>query len=160
VLHGCGQNAVEYNNCAGWSVLADRHRFALLLPEQQRCNNLYLAFNWFGASDSRRDSGEARSIREMVETLVVAHGIDRDRIFVTGVSAGDAMTSVMLAAYPDVFAGGAIIAGLPYGGAATTPQAFARMRGSFIQSSDELEALVRNASAHDGPLAQNLCLAW
>ena len=33
----------------------------------------------------------------------------------TGLSAGGAMTSVMLATYPEVFAGGAIIAGLPYG---------------------------------------------
>ena len=31
----------------------------------------------------------------------------------TGLSAGGAMTSVMLATYPEVFAAGAIIAGLP-----------------------------------------------
>jgi poly(3-hydroxybutyrate) depolymerase len=34
---------------------------------------------------------------------------------VTGLSAGGAMTSVMLATYPEVFAGGGIVAGLPYG---------------------------------------------
>ena len=39
------------------------------------------------------------------------------------------MTSAMLAAYPEVFAGGAIVAGLPYGTAATVPEAFDRMRG-------------------------------
>lgn len=151
VLHGCGQSATEYNHGAGWSVLADRHGFALLFPEQQRANNLCLAFNWFAAEDSRRNTGEARSIREMVEALVVRHGIDRRRIFITGLSAGGAMTSVMLATYPDVFAGGAIIAGLPYGGAATTSQAFNAMRGNLVQSDDKLEALVRNASAHSGP---------
>jgi dienelactone hydrolase len=41
------------------------------------------------------------------------HGLDRKRVFVTGLSAGGAMTSVMLATYPEKFAGGAIIAGLP-----------------------------------------------
>ena len=151
VLHGCGQNAADYNHGAGWSVLADRHGFALLFPEQQRFNNPQLAFNWFAPEDSRRNTGEARSIREMVEALVMAHGIDRRRIFITGLSAGGAMTSVMLATYPDVFAGGAIIAGLPYGGAATMSQALGRMRGRVAQSEDELEVLVRNASAHDGP---------
>jgi poly(3-hydroxybutyrate) depolymerase len=34
---------------------------------------------------------------------------------VTGLSAGGAMTSIMLATYSDVFAGGGIVAGLPYG---------------------------------------------
>lgn len=43
-----------------------------------------------------------------------AYGADPARTFVTGLSAGGAMTSVMLAAYPDVFAAGAVIAGLPY----------------------------------------------
>ena len=149
--YGCGQNAADYNHGAGWSVLADRHGFALLFPEQQRFNNPQLAFNWFAPEDSRRNTGEARSIREMVEALVMAHGIDRRRIFITGLSAGGAMTSVMLATYPDVFAGGAIIAGLPYGGAATMSQALGRMRGRVAQSDDELEVLVRNASAHDSP---------
>ena len=59
--------------------------------------------------------GEALSIREMTEAMVVRHGLDRKRVFVTGLSAGGAMASVMLATYPDVYAGGAIIAGLPFG---------------------------------------------
>lgn len=39
---------------------------------------------------------------------------DASRAYVTGLSAGGAMTSVMLATYPDVFKAGAVIAGLPY----------------------------------------------
>lgn len=39
------------------------------------------------------------------------------------------MTAAMLASYPEVFKGGAIIAGLPYGSAKTVPEAFDRMRG-------------------------------
>ena len=91
-------------------------------------NNPNLCFNWFVPQHIRRDAGEALSIRQMIETLVLRHGIDRGRIFVTGLSAGGAMTSVMLATYPDVFAGGAIIAGLPYGCASSVPEAFDRMR--------------------------------
>jgi poly(3-hydroxybutyrate) depolymerase len=39
------------------------------------------------------------------------------------------MAGAMLATYPEVFAGGAIIAGVPYGSAKTLPEAFDRMRG-------------------------------
>ena len=63
----------------------------------------------------------------MVARMVSDNAIDPARIFVTGLSAGGAMTSVMLATYPDVFAGGAIIAGLSYGAANNVQQAFENM---------------------------------
>ena len=150
VLHGCTQSAAGYDHGSGWSQLADQEGFALLFPEQQRANNASLCFNWFLPGDTRRNSGEAHSIFQMVETLVIAHGLDRSRIFVTGLSAGGAMTSVMLATYPEVFAGGAIIAGLPYGVAETIPDAFDRMRGHGGPSDRQLRDLVRGASSHKG----------
>lgn len=129
VLHGCTQTAAGYDLGSGWSTLADNAGFALLFPEQQRANNPSLCFNWFLPGDTQRDAGEALSIREMIEAFAAEHGIDRRRIFINGLSAGGAMTSVMLATYPEVFAGGAVIAGLPFGVASTVPDAFDRMRG-------------------------------
>jgi poly(hydroxyalkanoate) depolymerase family esterase len=150
VLHGCTQTAAGYNEGAGWSTLADRYGFALLLPEQQRTNNPNGCFNWFLPEHSRRDQGEALSIRQMIEQSVRELGIDRERIFVTGLSAGGAMTSIMLACYPDVFAGGAIIAGLPYGAATNVQQAFKSMYQSPSRTSREWGNLVRDASPHQG----------
>lgn len=150
VLHGCTQTAAGYDVGAGWSEMADRHGFALLFPEQQRQNNPNLCFNWFSPEDNRRGAGEALSIRQMIAFVGRTHAIDPDRIYVTGLSAGGAMATVMLATYPEVFAGGAIIAGLPYGIANTVPQAFDRMRGHGLPGGDELAALVRNASDYSG----------
>ena len=73
VLHGCGQTAPAYDFGAGWSTLARHYGFALLMPEQQRANNGNTCFNWFNPEDTARDSGEARSIREMIAYLAEAH---------------------------------------------------------------------------------------
>jgi hypothetical protein len=82
---------------------------------------------------------------------VVSFGIDRRRVFVTGLSAGGAMASVMLATYPEVFAGGAILAGLPYGCAQSVQQAFEAMFTERSPSERALGDSVRAASKHRGP---------
>ena len=151
VLHGCTQTAVGYDYGAGWSTLADRHRFALLFPEQQPSNNLGRCFNWFQPEDSARDHGEALSIRQMIEHFIRTHEIDRRRLFVTGLSAGGATTSVMLATYPELFAGGAIIAGAPYRCATSSAEALASMFQGKVRSAQEWGDLVRAASPHRGP---------
>jgi len=74
------------------------------------------------------------------------HDIDRRRIFVTGLSAGGAMTLALLATYPDVFAAGAVIAGLPYGSATNAQEALRAMFQAPTKSSRELGDLVREAS--------------
>ena len=150
VLHGCTQSASVYDKGSGWSTLADRHGFALLFPEQRRANNANLCFNWYVPGDARRGQGEALSISQMVEHMTAKHGLDPSRIFITGLSAGGAMTSVMLAAYPELFAGGAIIAGLPFASANTLPEALDRMRGHGAPSRPELAARVRSAAHHTG----------
>ncbi|MDQ3077703.1 MAG: PHB depolymerase family esterase [Pseudomonadota bacterium] len=151
VLHGCTQNAAGFNRGSGWSELADRHGFALLYPEQRRGNNPNLCFNWYAPADARRGRGEAASIRQMVVKMIAAHDVDPARIFVTGLSAGGAMTAVMLATYPELFAGGAIIAGLPFATADTVSEALERMRGQGGPDDRKLAALTAGASKHDGP---------
>ena len=151
VLHGCTQTAAGYDFGSGWSTLADKYGFALLMPEQKSSNNGNTCFNWFSPEDTTRDSGEALSIRQMIEHMAHEHHIDRSRVFVTGLSAGGAMTSVMLATYPDVFAAGAIIAGLPYGVANTMQEALGGMYRAPPRAAADLGNLVRKASSHAGP---------
>jgi len=150
VLHGCTQTAAGYDHGSGWSGLAAEQGFAVLFPEQQRANNPNLCFNWFVPEDVTRDRGEALSIRQMIEAMVRKHGLDRQRVFVTGLSAGGAMAAAMLATYPEVFAGGAIIAGLAYGSASTIPEAFDRMRGYGGPTPAELQRRLVQASPHQG----------
>ncbi|HKU07379.1 MAG TPA: PHB depolymerase family esterase [Bradyrhizobium sp.] len=151
VLHGCGQDASGYDHGAGWSTLAKRYGFALLMPQQQEINNANTCFNWFNPDDIARGKGEAASIRRMIDKMIHDHHINRRRIYITGLSAGGAMTSVMLATYPEVFAAGAVIAGLPFGIAGNVREALSGMMVSAARPSRELGDLVRNASPHRGP---------
>jgi len=150
VLHGCTQGAAEYDLGAGWSTLARHFGFALLLPEQQRINNPQRCFNWFQSEDIARDQGEVASIREMIARMVADCAIDHRRIFITGLSAGGAMTMAMLSAHPELFAGGAVIAGLPFGAARNMRDAILQMRMPPARPAGELGDLVRRASNHRG----------
>jgi poly(hydroxyalkanoate) depolymerase family esterase len=151
VLHGCTQTAASYDFGAGWSTLASRYGFALLLPQQQPANNPKNCFSWFQRHDATRGQGEALSIKQMIEKAIIDLAVDTSRVFVTGLSAGGAMTSVMLAAYPEVFAAGAIVAGVPYGSATNVQEAFESMLQGRSRSATEWSDLVRTASPHQGP---------
>jgi poly(hydroxyalkanoate) depolymerase family esterase len=158
-LHGCTQQASAYDDETGWVKFADRYRFALLLPEQQPANNTSRCFNWFQVGDNTRGSGEALSIKQMIDRMKIDTGHNPARVYVTGLSGGAAMTAVMLATYPEVFAGGGIIAGIPYKCAADSGEALSQCGVSLSGQRSPMKNLtpaqwgnlVRNASGHGGP---------
>ena len=154
LLHGCGQTAGRFAADTGWIALADRLGIPLVLPEQSGENNQGRCFNWFRPLHFRRGFGEALSIRQMVDTAVARFDSDPRRVFVAGLSAGGAMAAALLAAYPDVFAGGAIVAGLPVGAASSATEALARMADAeHGRTGDALAQRVRDAAPerYSGP---------
>jgi poly(hydroxyalkanoate) depolymerase family esterase len=122
-----------------------------LAPEQKAVNNPHTCFDWFNPEDIARDGGEAASIAAMVRQMVETHRLDSKRVFITGLSAGGAMTSVMLATYPELFAGGAIIAGLPFGAAQNVRDALEAMRSAPLRTPSQWGEVVRAASSYTGP---------
>lgn len=151
-LHGCIQSAANYDDETGWVKLADQYQFALLLPEQKDTNNSNRCFNWFESGDIQRGQGEALSIKQMVDKMKSDYPIATRRVYVTGLSAGGAMASVMLATYPDVFAGGAIVAGIPYQCATSVSDAFNCMNPGKTLNPDQWGDKVRQAySGYQGP---------
>ncbi len=151
VLHGCTQDASTYFEGAGWKSFADAGGFSVVAAQQEQGNNINKCFNWFQSGDVSRGQGEALSIKQMVDRTVADLDADASRVFVTGLSAGGAMTSSMLAAYPDVFKAGAVIAGLPHGCAKTVADAFTCMNPGVSKTAAEWGDLARSAAPdHSG----------
>ena len=122
------------------------------MPEQQGSNNANTCFNWFNPGDVARGRGEAASIRQMVARMVADHKIDPRRIYITGLSAGGAMTSVMLAALSGSVCGRRHDRRFcPIGIASNVREALGGMMQSTSRPAAKLGDLVRKASKHKGP---------
>lgn len=147
VLHGCLQDAQEMARLSGWNALAEQEKFIVLYPQQSAANNLNRCFNWYQEGDISRNAGEAESIRQMIGHALSVYNIDENRVFVTGVSAGGAMSLVMAAAYPDVVSAAAPIAGIPYGAADNLAAGLAAMAGNVVLSSETWGEKVRRQNS-------------
>ncbi|MFC9396841.1 PHB depolymerase family esterase [Streptomyces sp. NPDC057027] len=145
-LHGCTQSAGDYYAHSGWPKFADAYKFALVFPQTTSANNANSCFNWFDPGDSTRGQGEALSIRQMVDTAVARYGSDTRRVYITGLSAGAGMTANVLAAYPDVFAGGSIDSGLPAYCATSVSAAYTCMYSPPNRTPAQWGDLVRSAA--------------
>jgi poly(hydroxyalkanoate) depolymerase family esterase len=128
MLHGCMQTPDDFARGTRMNVLAQEHGYVVAYPAQSPRSNASKCWNWFRAGDQRRGSGEAALIAALTRSLVEEHGLDADRVYVAGLSAGGAMAAVLAATYPDVYAAIGVHSGLPFGVARDLPSALAAMR--------------------------------
>lgn len=114
VLHGCLQCASSVGKQTGWNQLADEHRFYVLYPQQRIINNPERCFKWYKRKHIYKNRGENASIQTMVTYMKQHYRIDSSRVFITGLSAGAAMTTIMCADYPETYKAGVAFAGAPF----------------------------------------------
>lgn len=144
VLHGCNQSAKTMSKETGWNKLADYFDFFVIYPSQSRFNNPSDCFNWFNKKDISKNSGESGSIKQMIDYMRKNYGIDSTKIFVYGLSAGAAMTSVLLATYPETFNAGAVFAGGPYKMAVGAMEGFSAMVKPIMHPAKVWGDIVKN----------------
>lgn len=142
VLHGCTQNAAQASAQTGWNKLADANKFYVVYPEQKAINNVNNCFNWFLGGDQNKNQGENLSIKQMVDYMKLTYTIDTSKVFITGLSAGAAMTEIACATYPEVYAAGAVMAGGPYKSATTAFEASNAMNGLVTKTPADWANLV------------------
>jgi poly(hydroxyalkanoate) depolymerase family esterase len=113
-LHGCTQTADQFRQLTRFDELAEARKFIVVYPEQSRDANFLGCWNWFQDAHMHRGAGEPSIIAGITGWARRHYAIDRGRIYVTGLSGGGAMASVMGATYPDVYAAIGVGSGCEY----------------------------------------------
>jgi poly(hydroxyalkanoate) depolymerase family esterase len=114
VVHFCGGNAgavFKQARDGGMVAAADEHGFIMVLPQTSRSC-------WDVATEmalTNGGGGDTGAMVHQVQHVIATYNANPDRVYVTGTSSGAMATQALLAAYPDVFKGGAAFAGVPAG---------------------------------------------
>lgn len=86
----------------------------------------------------------------MIDHAIATRGSDPSRVYIVGFSAGAAFAAVMLATWPDRFAGGAIMSGVPYRCATSVSGAFSCQSPGVSKTAPQWGDLIRAASSYTG----------
>jgi poly(hydroxyalkanoate) depolymerase family esterase len=133
MLHGCRQTADEFAQGTRMNLLADRHGFAVLYPEQSLRAHAHGCWHWYDDTD-RAGRGEADAVASLVDTLVDEHGFDASRVYVAGLSAGAGLAGLLALHHPDRFAAVALHSGPALGEANSGITAMDVMRRGLRQN--------------------------
>ena len=126
MLHGCVQPAREFAVATRMNDAAGERGWGVLWPEQSDRAHELRCWNWYLPENQRRDGGEAALLATMIRGVCDEHGFER--VALAGISAGAAMTAILAANYPELFAAIAMHSGVAFGAAASVAQALAVMR--------------------------------
>jgi poly(hydroxyalkanoate) depolymerase family esterase len=128
MLHGCTQSPDDFSRGTRMNELADAQGLLILYPGQTSAANGMKCWNWFKPDDQTRGHGEPSIIAGITQQIASEYAVDRQRVFVAGLSAGASMAVILGATYPELYAAVCAHSGLPYLAARSVASAMAAMQ--------------------------------
>jgi poly(hydroxyalkanoate) depolymerase family esterase len=133
MLHGCGQDARGLATSSRMNRVAERERFLVLYPEQDRFANAQACWNWYDTRTGRAFA-EADSIDAAIRQVCLTQAVDPARIALAGLSAGASMAALLARRYPDRFRAIAMHSGIAPGVAHSSATALSAMIGRRVKA--------------------------
>ncbi|MFP6561005.1 PHB depolymerase family esterase [Paraburkholderia sp. B3] len=149
MLHGCQQSMDTFAEGTRMNLLADRHGFAVVYPEQSAQAHPHQCWHWYDAREEA-GGGEAAAVVSLVDTLVDEYGFDASRVYLAGLSAGAGLAALLAVRAPDRFAAVALHSGPAFGEARSGVQALDVMRRGLHQDPVGLLERQLDGGAHPG----------
>ena len=150
MLHGCGQDARSFADSTRMNRVAERERFLVLYPEQDRLANPQGCWNWYDTRGGRA-GGETQLVMNAIEQVCLLYSADRTRVAVAGLSAGASLAALLATRHPERFRAVVMHSGVPPGTANSTLSALAAMRGHPASRAEPESAAAQPASVQAWP---------
>ncbi|MDM0106968.1 PHB depolymerase family esterase [Variovorax sp. J22R24] len=135
MLHGAGQNPIDFAAGTAMNAAAERHGFVVLYPAQPTSANAHQCWNWFERAHQTRDQGDPARIAALTLQVAREQRVDSHRIYVAGLSAGGAMAALLGDLFPDVYAAVGVHSGLAARAGSDITSGLAALRGAPREAS-------------------------
>jgi poly(hydroxyalkanoate) depolymerase family esterase len=119
VVHGCQTTAEQELKVSLYNEVAERERFVVLYPDVDAIGRAQpgpanQCWKFPDPRSWKRDSGDSAAIADMTRAIMAKLSIDRERVYLVGISAGGLMASIDAAAYPDLYAAAGVMSSSAY----------------------------------------------
>lgn len=165
-LHGCNQSVPDAALGSRWNAVAERKGLLVAYPEQAtgaypaQPGNVSRCWNFDSPLEWSRTGAEPAGIAGVTQRVMATRTVATDKVYVTGISAGGAMASVMAGLYPDLYSAAGVLLGCSFPcGDATGTGAYQAM-GALRRPMPVFVAIGAADPAISVPVGEETVMQW